>query len=226
MNRLEEKIKRSYMTLYARRHLIARDLKMSDQEYRLWDLYVAIYDWDKRHYKYGYFEATDREIAPIIGWDYSTVARYRKKLIKKNIISRAGQGIYKLLINPQYRKNIPEENINDNFSSRNNSEEQKVAELQQGVASTQQVVADMQQNRSYSSFIKYPVKDMYSYVNVGSRLSESQYKTIKKEVNNLSIFLNGKWFDKNGEIQKLCNEQQRLAQLMLDYEIENDLLPL
>lgn len=58
---------------------------LSQEELALYELGIAITDWDEEHTEtYGTFQATDIDLAGILGWKVaSTVNRHRRSLITK-----------------------------------------------------------------------------------------------------------------------------------------------
>jgi len=81
------------------RHLIARELKISDQEYRLWDLLGSLCGWDSRHdHSYHKVQITLNKLANILGWDESKVSRVTSSLIRKDLIERIGRSEYAVKI--------------------------------------------------------------------------------------------------------------------------------
>lgn len=85
------------------------------QEFVLYEFYIAISDWDRRHSTYGCVNATNQEVAKILGWDTSTVTRNKNKLIKEGWLSVvSGRTLevrdYKKWTN-DYWKNINSSNV-------------------------------------------------------------------------------------------------------------------
>jgi len=202
------RLNNSYQKLYRNRHLFAGDLNLDDAEYRLMDLFIALYDWDKNHKEtYQTVKATDRQIAKILSWSASKVCRTRNKLLKKGLIELIKRCVYKIVY-------LPYGDIAEL--------KQQISPLQHNIATMKQKVAPMQQVSGYSnqnSIVSY--KDKYSFIR-----NEGEYKEINKIVVNTGNLIENRWFNEDDKIQKLVRQHQYLAQLMLDYEIKNDLIPI
>lgn len=173
---MQRRLNDSYQKVYRNRHIKARGLSLTDPEYRLWDLFTAVYDWDKTHTQsFGTIETTDRELAEVLKWSASKVCRNRVSLIKKGLIEQTSIGVYKLLLE---KLSAPLE--------------QEVAQAKQEIAPTQQEVADLQQKQAYTadnSLVSY--KDKY-------RLERSikEYEGLARDFPLLSID-DMKWIDEN-----------------------------
>lgn len=86
---MTRRLNNSYQKLYRYRHVVATQLKLTDAEYRLWDLLIALKGWDKNYPdSYRIVETTDREIAGILRWSCSKVCRTRNKLQKKDLVTK------------------------------------------------------------------------------------------------------------------------------------------
>lgn len=95
---LNERLANGYQKLKRNRHIVAKNLKLTDEEYRLWDFFIAAYGWDERYSEsYGKVLATQREIAQILAWSASKVNRVLTKLKKKGLIESTGQSKYEVL---------------------------------------------------------------------------------------------------------------------------------
>jgi len=66
--------------------------ELSHEEFLLYEIFEAITDWDNRHVDtYGTFEATNKDLAMVLGWRAdSTVSRHKKSLINKGYVERIG----------------------------------------------------------------------------------------------------------------------------------------
>ncbi|MCH7733048.1 MAG: hypothetical protein IIB44_11180, partial [Candidatus Marinimicrobia bacterium] len=96
--KLLRRLNKSWQKVQRDRHIRAQDLSLTDPEYRLWDLLLATYDWDKTHTEtYGCVETTDRELAEILRWSASKVCRTRNTLTKKGLVNLTQSGLYNLL---------------------------------------------------------------------------------------------------------------------------------
>lgn len=211
MNILRRISNNSYQKLYRNRHILAKDLNLNDQEYRLWDLYGALAGWDKRYEDiFQIVHATDEEIANITGWSTSKTCRTRNGLIRKKLVSEKSRGVYKILLIP----------CKDN---KNASVSDETANLKDEVAPKTEESADLQLVSGKSD-----KSSLYSFNGVyGSIRTKEEYMDVKKREEEVSEMINKSdgWLSDDPDMKKLVDEQQRLAGLQLEYEIENDLIP-
>lgn len=85
MNNLLKKLK-GYQKAPRGRFLLLKERRLTHEEFLLYELGVAISDWDSRHETYGVFKATNQEIAGILGWSSDTTAlMHKNSLIKKGM---------------------------------------------------------------------------------------------------------------------------------------------
>lgn len=144
----------TYQRLYRNRHLIAKKCGMDDSEYRLWDLYLAIYDWDKTHAAtFETFTATDANIAEILGWSTSKVCRARHELLGKKVIEIVERSVYRVKLLPVKENEIA------NLQGKNAELQGKIAHMQQDFSPVQQNQGSELVNSIVSSKGKY--KDYY-----------------------------------------------------------------
>lgn len=203
---------KAYQRLYRNRHLTAKSLNLNDQEYRLWDLYGAVSGWDRRYDEiFQAVYATDEEIANILGWSPSKTCRTRNGLMKKGIVKERTRGIYEILLIPSL----------DNEPAKMQG---KIASTQGETAEVKEVNADLQpiQGQTDNSPL-YSSKGVYT-----SLRTRDEYDDVKKRVDDLTNRIDkiGGWLSDDPAIKTMVDEQQRLAEAMLMYEIENDLLPI
>lgn len=182
---LQRRLNNTYQQLYRNRHVIAQKLKLSDQEYRLWDFYLATYDWDKNHSQtYECVEASDRDVASFLRWSPSKVCRARKKLTNKGVIAFKSRSLYKVLLIPNKKTDI------SLLQLQNASVKQKNAEMKQRTGETSQ-----------SSIVSYKDK----YISKGKRednkqeiRSNEEYQRIYEESDCLGLTPDDmKWIDEN-----------------------------
>ena len=93
------RLNNTYQKVHRNRHLVAKNLNLSNIEYRLWDLCLAIYDWDQKHEGFSTFKFTDRELANIFS-SASTINRVKASLINKGILSLIDRSTYKINLLP------------------------------------------------------------------------------------------------------------------------------
>lgn len=66
---------------------------LTQEELIMYELGVAITDWDKNHETYGTFLATNKQLAEILGWKSDTSAmRVRGTLLKKGLFIEVEEG--------------------------------------------------------------------------------------------------------------------------------------
>lgn len=75
------------------RFKLLREGVLTIEELMLFELAIAITDWDSEHEHFGSFKVADEDIANILGWkDRSSVCRYRNNLIKKGFLTVLEEG--------------------------------------------------------------------------------------------------------------------------------------
>ena len=204
---------RGKQTLYRNRHLYAKILKLNDAEYRLLDLYGALIVWDKKNYpeQYESVQASDKQISDILRWSVSKVCRTKNKLIEKKLVRMDGIADYKVLL--IFNKEIEVDALHNVFTNKQND----VAVVTNQIANLQTISG---QNIN-SSICSYKLR----YVSLKSR---DEYIDVKKQVDDLTeqITKSDGWFSEDPKLEEMVDKQQYLANLMLVYEIENDLLPI
>lgn len=127
---------KAYQTTFRRRHIFAKELDLTDREYRIWDLYTTVYDWDSRHTEtFGTIETTDAQVASLIGCDPSTVNRTKKLLIQKGLIKQLEDGLIQILVVAE---------------KPNATHQHAYAPHQYGYAPQNNYLAGTQQNQGYS----------------------------------------------------------------------------
>lgn len=127
---------KAYQTTFRKRHIFAKELGLTDREYRIWDLYTTVYDWDSRHTEtFGTIETTDAQVASLIGCDPSTVSRTRNILIQKGLIKQLENGLIQILVVAE---------------KPNATHQHAYAPHQYGYAPQNSYLADTQQNQGYS----------------------------------------------------------------------------
>lgn len=187
---------------------MAKELALNDAEFRLWELYLALYDWDKKHTEtYLTVEATDRQISEVLMWSAPKVCRTRNQLLAKRLISQIKTSVVKVLL-------IPHKDIE--FASL----QEKVAEMKYHNSQVKQKIAPVKRlsgSFNQNSLVSY--KDKYRFIK-----DNKQYQEIESLTNELGDYIGDRWFEE--ETREVVNEHQRLAGLMLEYEIENNLLPI
>lgn len=205
------RLNNTYQRVYRNRHLVAKQLILKDSEYRLWDLYLAIYDWDKKHKEtYQTVETTDSILADILDWSSSKVCRVRNGLIEKGAIKEKARSFYEVVLLPSSKNDVAK--LQDDNANLHNE-----------IAKTQENIAEMQSNQD-----KTDQSTIVSYKGKYSISTEEEYISIKLKVDELSKQIDeiNCWLSNRPEEKALVDEQQQLSNLMLNYEIENDLLPI
>ena len=140
-NRLEKKLK-GYQRASRERFLLLKNKILTHEEFIVYELAIAVTDWDRDHDTYGTFDGTNQEIANLLGWKSdSTVSRHIQKLLKKGYLIKDSNG----LLSPRDF---------EEWELRKSSQ----AKMQEGIAKTQVFSAEMQ---------KFPAekRDDYAYKN-------------------------------------------------------------
>lgn len=65
------------------------------QEFILYEFYITITDWDRRHPTYGCVNTTNREVAILLGCDTSTITRNKNRLIAEGFLLKEPDGTFK-----------------------------------------------------------------------------------------------------------------------------------
>lgn len=205
------RLNNTYQKVYRNRHLVAKQLNLKDSEYRLWDLCLAVYDWDKKHEEtYQTVETTDSILADILNWSSSKVCRVRNRLIVKGAIKEKARSFYEVVLLPSSNNDIAK--LHDDNANLHNE-----------IAETQENIAELQSNQDETD-----KTTIVSYKGKYSISTEEEYISVKLKVDELSKQIDeiNCWLSNKPEEKTLVNEQQRLAGLMLTYEIDNNLLPI
>ena len=209
---ISNRLNNSWQRIYRNRQLVAKKLGLSDQEYRLWDLYIAVNGWDKRYEEsYQAVHATDKQIAGILGWSQSKVCRTRSGLVKKGVIRERARSIQEMLLLPGKLDDIAQ------LQNKDASMHEEISDLEDKNANLQPI----QGKNDNDSLVSY--NGLYFAIKTRERYGE-----VKNMVDNLTKQIDEVkgWLSEDPKMKAMVNEQQRLAGLMLDYEIENDLLPI
>lgn len=94
-----------WQKLSKKRHILARESRLTDKEYRVWDLMLSLQGFDERNIdSYMVVEATDREIGMLINCSPSQVCRARQELMNKGWIKQIGRSRYSITIDVIVRK--------------------------------------------------------------------------------------------------------------------------
>lgn len=87
MNSLLKKLKGYQKAPRARFRLLSEGV-LTHEEFLLYELSAAIFDWDPRHETYGTFKATNQELAMLLGWKSDTTAlKHKNSLIRKKFFT-------------------------------------------------------------------------------------------------------------------------------------------
>lgn len=234
-----ETIKRlyGYYALPRGRFLLLRDEILTKEEFLLYDASLAIADWDKKNHPatYGLLLLNQREIESLLGLSVGYVSRYGKKLIEKGFWLPEKKGIrvigFEMIEQKLLSKITKEVGIVD-IQKQLAILQKPIAEVQKEVAELQELqpkdkgefqgqeIADLQTPVTKSDVISYKDESKFSIRN------NEEYQSIKLRVDKLGELIGENWLSTDPRIQKLVQEHQRLAGKMLEYETENDLLPI
>jgi hypothetical protein len=98
--KLEKSVKRlrGYYRFNRRQVLWPIHLCLSDADYRLWGMMVALSGWDGVHHPESLrlIEITEKILGKLLHWPISKVSRHLKTLINREIISLVDKGVYKV----------------------------------------------------------------------------------------------------------------------------------
>jgi len=206
---LQRRLNNTYQKLYRHRHIIAKKLKLSDPEYRLWDLYLALYDWDTKHTEtFQTVEAPDRDIAKLLDWSASKVCRNRNKLISKGIIKSKTRTVHEVILIPSKETDV------SSLQHQNAPVKQTFAGVQQKSAEKQQSTGKTDQN----TIVSY--KDKY--------IGESKRVVIKQEVRSdkeyQRIYQGGDFQNLTPDDMKWIDENLSEIKVIEDNKMENDIV--
>lgn len=190
---------RGYYPIYRGRFLLLKDGVLSQQGFLLYEVSVAIADWDKKHEGYyGVIRLTQEEIEYILGRTKGFVSRYGKELYKKGFWVKDSYGRTRVvgfeLIETGLLKTITKRdkvvNLQNYIANKQNYE----ALLQQDIAEKQLIsskekstfqgksVADLQPPRPISDLIsskgEYSLRDK----SLDSGLSEEDIRYIEESL--------------------------------------------
>lgn len=88
-----------WLKLSKKRHILARNSKLTDKEYRVWDLMLSLRGFDERNQdSYMVVEVTDREIASLLNCSISQACRARQKLMQKGWIEQIDRSRYSIIV--------------------------------------------------------------------------------------------------------------------------------
>jgi DNA-directed RNA polymerase specialized sigma subunit len=202
-----KRLNNSFQKTFRNRHLIAVERKLNDQEYRLWDLYIALYDWDTRHEHFGCVVDTDLHIAEMINWSESKVCRYRNSLVEKGMVKMDERSVVKVWPIPGYDE------------SRLNKNNPKLSTLEDQPLKTEFESFTTEPVRTQNSILSnFPNKDITSKFNINIE----EYRELKDEYDNNEFFIgidNGR--DDEEEIIKMIKRNEELRPILEKFELEN-----
>jgi len=115
------------------RHLIAKELRLSDAQFRLWDFLGALCGWDNKYeHLYRKVQITQKEVATVLDWDESKVSRTSNSLIKRGLIERLDRSEYTVKV-------LAEKGSED-------EDNEQIAKIQEKLAKSQKPLAEIQNN--------------------------------------------------------------------------------
>lgn len=186
MNKVLKKLK-GYQKHNRSRHIFAKEFQLSDPEFRLWDLAVALSGWDEKNIdSYKMFEGTMDSLATILDWSKAKVSRMMNDLIHKRIVTRNQQKVYK--VNILCEKGSEKED--DKFAQ----QKENISLVKKRVAPLKQTVAPMKQKEAYS-----PINSLISFKgDLVSLHTEEDYQRILDESRYATLTIDDmKWIDQN-----------------------------
>lgn len=96
-SKLEKKL-RGFQKANRERFLLISNKVLSGEEFLLYEICIALTDWDRSHDTYGTFSFTNQELSYLLGWKSDTTAgRHKKSLIQKGFLIDLEDGYYKVL---------------------------------------------------------------------------------------------------------------------------------
>lgn len=159
-----------YQRLNRSRHLIAKELGLSDSEFRLLDLFGALSGWDSSYeHLYHKVYVTLKELANVLCWDESKASRISSSLIQKGLIERVNRCEYTVKV-------LSEKGSEDKDNEQIAKIQEKLARSQKSLAKTQGNLANPQDNQGYSSN-----SSLVSFKSNSSLRTDKEYLEIWRE---------------------------------------------
>lgn len=210
------------------------------QELALLEFYADIFDFDSRHDEVGLFEVDFHKISKIFNCSVNTIRNWHNKLLKVGFIQRTdNKNLYSLscylrYVTPGYWKgeaakyveienNQPVEVILQSFGINLQSSKRKFqpfVKKETNSASNSNSIALGSYKDESRDYQDNQLKELRSIK------TDEEYKLVKARVEKLGKTIGDNWFSDNPRIKKLVQEHQHLANKMLEYEIEHDLIPI
>lgn len=141
MNNLLRKLK-GYQKAPRARFLLLKEGKLTLEELSVYELGVAITIWDRNKEDYGTFQATNQELADILGWGSDTSSmRHKKSLIRKGFFVEVDDNRIKPIDFEEWQRG----------SSQTANKQEGTAEKQSPPANVEDHNAKMQENPPQTS---------------------------------------------------------------------------
>jgi len=236
-NRLDKRLK-GYHKTFRGRFLLIKNRTLNSGEYILWDVsYSILADWDKKNHPdiFGTFDYSQEEIASLLACDKSTISRNSEKLFELGLWKEREDG----------RIEICGFDIQENLAEISKQSgvvdlQKYLAQIQQGSSQTQQQTEKIQSNsiketsddssQTVAEMQHHPFKEPLVSSKYGIKFhinTKEQYEKVKEQVETLGQILDEEkgWNSQEPKFVELVNERQKLAEEMLMYEIDHDMLP-
>lgn len=211
------------------------------QELALLEFYADIFDFDKGHELFGLFKVNFNEVAGMFRCkSANTVRNWHNKLLSTGFIEKTSQnnvfrlkcfrrfihsGFWNGKVDDYAKREVdqPIEVILQNFDI----DPHLVGVNFQPVANKSDILASEINARVLGSY-KDESRDYQDnqLKELRSIKTDEEYKLVKARVEKLGKIIGDNWFSDNPRIKKLVQEHQHLANKMLEYEIEHDLIPI
>ena len=95
-NSINKKL-RGYQKASRDRFLLLSNKTLTVEEFTLYELCIAVTDWDRSHETFGTIHVTNKQLAYVMGWNSETTAgRHKNQLINKGFLINMGNGYFQV----------------------------------------------------------------------------------------------------------------------------------
>ncbi len=230
-----------YRVTHRNKWLLIRQGILSVQELALLEFYADIFDFDKNHQTYGTFSTDFKELAEYFNCkSQNTVRNWHNKLHRLGFIKATDKrGVFQLTcferyVNPgkwegrasEYAKQEKDQPIGIILQSFGINL-QTIKSSSQPIAQKQDKIALESNSIAIGSYKdESNVYQSNTSVKKHAIASKEEYQQVTSRVDELGTRIGDNWACNDPQIQILVKEHQELANQMLVYELEHDLLPI
>lgn len=162
---------RGYQRAYRDRFFLLYNKTLTQEEFILYEVGIAITTWDKSKEGYGTFQATNDELSEILGWDSGTTAlRHKNSLIKKGLFVQVNKYLIKPKEFEKWQHRI----------SKAAKIQIQTAKIQPTPANLEEVPAKMQEKQGYQN--SYPLLSFKGNLSLSKEASKEENNESLSEV--------------------------------------------